>query len=147
MRPALARLAMRGLWDGTTYTLPASLKPQTTDAGRLKAAARVLHQRLTVLADGLDRVSTFWPAAEVSRIGHNMIAYAHRGVRGVVLSGAWTVAGKTRLHAADGARPVWTWQALASSSSGSRKTDNFTRSNNARRPARACGSTRIPGFA
>ena len=84
---------MRGLWDGTTYTLPASLKPQTTDAGRLKAAARVLHQRLTVLAESLDRVSTFWPAAVVS-LGHNMLAYAHRGVRGVVLSGAWTVAGK-----------------------------------------------------
>ena len=24
---------MRGLWDGTTYTLPASLKTPTTDAG------------------------------------------------------------------------------------------------------------------
>ena len=84
---------MRGMWDGTTYTLPASLRPQTTDAGRLKAAARVLHQRLTVLADGLDRVSTFWPAADVS-LAHDMLAYAHRGVRGVVLSGAWTVAGK-----------------------------------------------------
>ena len=48
---------MRGMWDGTTYTLPASLRPQTTDAGRLKAAARVLHQRLTVLAEGLDTVS------------------------------------------------------------------------------------------
>ena len=84
---------MRGLWDGTTYTLPASLKPPTADAGRLKAAARRLHQRLTVMADGLDRVSTFWPAADVSR-GHDMLAYAHRGVRGVVLSGAWTVAGK-----------------------------------------------------
>ena len=84
---------MRGLWDGTTYTLPASLKPPTADEGRLKAAARVLHQRLTALADGLDSVSTFWPAAVVS-LGHDMIAYAHRGVRGVVLSGAWTVAGK-----------------------------------------------------
>ena len=84
---------MRGLWDGTTYTLPASLRPQTTDAGRLKAAARVLHQRLTVLAEGLDRVSSFWPAADVA-LGHDMLAYAHRGVRGVVLSGAWTVAGK-----------------------------------------------------
>ena len=84
---------MRGLWDGTTYTLPASLKPQTTDAGRLKAAARVLHQRLAVLAEGLDRVSVFWPAADVS-LGHDMLAYAHRGVRGVVLSGAWTMAQK-----------------------------------------------------
>ena len=83
----------RGMWDGTTYTLSASLKAPTTDAARLKAAARVLHQRLTVLADGLDRVSTFWPAADVA-LGQNMIAYAHRGVRGVVLSGAWTVAGK-----------------------------------------------------
>ena len=69
------------------------LKAADHRRGRLKAAARVLHQRLTVLADGLDRVSTFWPAAEVA-IGHNMIAHAHRGVRGVVLSGAWTVAGK-----------------------------------------------------
>ena len=84
---------MRGLWDGTTYTLPASLKPPTADAGRLKAAARVLHQRLAVLAEGLDSVSTFWPA-EVVSLGHDMIAYAHRGARGVVLSGAWTVAGK-----------------------------------------------------
>ena len=84
---------MRGMWDGTTYILPASLKPQTTDAGRLKAAARVLHQRLTVLAEGLDRVSTFWPAAVVS-LGHDALAYGHRGVRGVVLSPSWTVAQK-----------------------------------------------------
>ena len=55
---------MRAMWDGTTYTLPASLKPPTADEGRLKAAARVLHQRLTALADGLDRVSTFWPAGD-----------------------------------------------------------------------------------
>ena len=101
---------MRGLWDGTTYTLPASLKPQTTDAGRLKAAARVLHQRLTVLAEGLDRVSAFWPAADVS-VGHDLHAYAHRGVRGVVLSPAWTVAQKitfmeqTGLGAADVTNP------------------------------------------
>ena len=60
---------MRGLWDGTTYTLPASLKTQTADEGRLKAAARVLHQRLAELAEGLDRVSVFWPAADVAA-GH-----------------------------------------------------------------------------
>ena len=96
---------MRGLWDGTTYTLPASLKPPTADEGRLKAAARVLHQRLTVLAEGLDRVSAFWPAADVS-IGHNMIAYAHRGVRGVVLSGAWTVAGKIAFMQLTGLGPM-----------------------------------------
>ena len=84
---------MRGLWDGTTYTLPASLKPPTADEGRLKAAARVLHQRLAALAEGLDGVSTYWPAADVA-LAHDMLAYAHRGVRGVVLSGAWTVAGK-----------------------------------------------------
>ena len=96
---------MRGLWDGTTYTLPASLKPPTTDAARLKAAARVLHQRLTVLAEGLDRVSTFWPAADVA-LGHNMIAYAHRGVRGVVLSGAWTVGGKLVFMTQTGAGPL-----------------------------------------
>ena len=83
----------RGLWDGTTYTLPASLKPPTTDAGRLKAAARVLHQRLTVLAEGLDGVSTYWPAADVS-LCHDVLAYAHRGVRGVVMSPSWTVAQK-----------------------------------------------------
>ena len=83
----------RGLWDGTTYTLPASLKPPTTDAGRLKAAARVLHQRLTVLAEGLDGVSTFWPAADVS-LCHDVLAYAHRGVRGVVMSPSWTTAQK-----------------------------------------------------
>ena len=101
---------MRGLWDGTTYTLPASLKPPTADAGRLKAAARVLHQRLAVMAEGLDRVSVFWPAEVVSR-GHDMLAYAHRGVRGVVLSPAWTVAqkitfmGQTALGAADVTSP------------------------------------------
>ena len=83
----------RGLWDGTTYTLPPSLKPPTTDAARLKAAARVLHQRLTVLAEGLDRVSTYWPAADVS-LCHDVLAYAHRGVRGVVMSPSWTVAQK-----------------------------------------------------
>ena len=83
----------RGLWDGTTYTLPASLKPPTTDAGRLKAAARVLHQRLTVLAEGLDGVSTYWPAADVS-LCHDVLAYAHRGVRGVVMSPSWTVGQK-----------------------------------------------------
>ena len=96
---------MRGLWDGTTYTLPASLKPPTADEGRLKAAARVLHQRLAVLAEGLDRVSTFWPAADVS-LGHDMIAYAHRGVRGVVLSGAWTVAGKLAFMQLTGLGPL-----------------------------------------
>ena len=80
---------MRGLWDGTTYTLPPSLRPQTTDAGRLKAAARVLHQRLAVLAEGLDGVDVFWPVADVS-LAHDMLAYARRGVRGVVLSPAWT---------------------------------------------------------
>ena len=80
---------MRGLWDGTTYTLPASLRPPTTDAGRLKAAARVLHQRLAVLAEGLDGVDVFWPVADVS-LAHDMLAYARRGVRGVVLSPAWT---------------------------------------------------------
>ena len=96
---------MRGTWDGTTYALPASLKPPATDASRLKAAARVLHQRLTVLAEGLDRVSTYWPAAVVSR-GHDMIAYAHRGVRGVVLSGAWTVAGKLAFMQLTGLGPL-----------------------------------------
>ena len=31
--------ARRGMWHGTTYTLPASLKPQTTDAEWLKAVS------------------------------------------------------------------------------------------------------------
>ena len=83
----------RGLWDGTTYTLPASLKPQTTDAGRLKAAARVLYQRLIGLSEGLAGVASYWPREDVS-LGHDLMAYAHRGVRGVVMSPSWTVAQK-----------------------------------------------------
>ena len=83
----------RGLWDGTTYTLPASLKTQTTDAGQLKTAARRLYQRLIGLTESLEGVASYWPVADVS-LGHDLLAYAHRGVRGVVLSGAWTVAQK-----------------------------------------------------
>ena len=64
----------------------------------------MLHQRLTVLAEGLDRVSTFWPAADVS-IAHDMIAYAHRGARAVVLSASWTVAQKIIFMQLTGAWP------------------------------------------
>ena len=83
----------RGLWDGTTYTLPASLKPPTTDAGQLKTAARRLYQRLIGLTEGLAGVASYWPTAQVS-LGHDVLAYGHRGVRGVVLSPSWTVAQK-----------------------------------------------------
>ena len=83
----------RGLWDGTTYTLPASLKPQTTDAGQLKAAARRLYQRLIGLSESLEGFASYWPVAHVS-LGHDLVAYAHRGVRGVVLSPSWTMAQK-----------------------------------------------------
>ena len=84
---------MRGLWDGTTYTLPASLRPQTTDAGQLKVAARRLYQQLLGLSEGLAGVASYWPREDVS-LGHDLMAYAHRGVRGVVLSPSWTVAQK-----------------------------------------------------
>ena len=81
---------MRGMWDGTTYTLPASLKPQTTDAGQLKTAARRLYQRLIGLTENLEGFASYWPVAHVS-LGHDLVAYAHRGVRGVVLSPSWTM--------------------------------------------------------
>ena len=42
---------MRGMWDGTTYTLPPSEQALATDAGQLKVAARVLHQRLIGLTE------------------------------------------------------------------------------------------------
>ena len=83
----------RGLWDGTTYTLPPSLKPPTTDAGRLKAAARRLYQRLLGLSEGTAPVASYWPLAAVSLV-HDVLAYGHRGVRAVVLSPSWTVAQK-----------------------------------------------------
>ena len=80
----------RGLWDGTTYTLPPSERALTTDVGRLKAAARRLYQRLIGLSEGLAGVASYWPMAAVS-LGHDLLAYGHRGVRGVVLSprGRW----------------------------------------------------------
>ena len=84
---------MRGQWDGTTYTLPPSEQALTTDAGQLKVAARVLHQRLIGLTEGLEGVASYWPMADVS-LGHDLLAYGHRGVRGVVLSPSWTVAQK-----------------------------------------------------
>ena len=80
----------RGLWDGTTYTLPPSELALTTDAGQLKAAARRLYQRLIGLTESLEGFASYWPAAHVS-LGHDLLAYAHRGVRGVVLSPSWTV--------------------------------------------------------
>ena len=83
----------RGLWDGTTYTLPPSEQALTTDAGRLKAAARRLYQRLIGLSEGLAGVASYWPREDVS-LGHDLMAYAHRGVRGVVMSPSWTVAQK-----------------------------------------------------
>ena len=83
----------RGLWDGTTYTLPPSEQAVTTDAGQLKVAARVLHQRLIGLTEGLEGVASYWPMADVS-LGHDLLAYGHHGVRGVVLSPSWTVAQK-----------------------------------------------------
>ena len=84
---------MRGMWDGTTYTLPPSEQLATTDAGQLKTAARRLYQRLIGLTESLEGIASYWPVADVS-LGHDLLAYAHRGVRGVVLSGAWTVAQK-----------------------------------------------------
>ena len=136
---------MRGLWDGTTYTLPASLKPPTADEGRLKAAARVLHQRLAALAEGLDSVSTFWPAADVA-VAHDMIAYAHRGARGVVLSGAWTVTGKLVFMQLTGLGPL----DVASPGEFFERIEEVedVRGPCWCAPTRACcGSTRTPGFA
>ena len=52
----------RGLWDGTTYTLPPSEQALTTDVGRLKAAARRLYQRLIGLSEGLAGVASYWPS-------------------------------------------------------------------------------------
>ena len=84
---------MRGMWDGTTYTLPPSEQALTTDAGQLKAAARRLYQRLIGLTESLEGFASYWPVAHVS-LGHDLVAYAHRGVRGVVLSPSWTMAQK-----------------------------------------------------
>ena len=81
---------MRGKWDGTTYTLPPSEQALATPAGQLKAAARRLHGQLLGWSEGNAGVAAFWPIDAVW-LGHDLIAYGHRGVRGVVLSPAWTV--------------------------------------------------------
>ena len=93
MRRAPCESRGRGLWDGTTYTLPPSLKPLTTDAGQLKVAARRLYQRLIGLTESLEGFASYWPMEDVS-LGHDLLAYGHRGVRGVVLSPSWTMAQK-----------------------------------------------------
>ena len=44
----------------------------------------MLHQRLTALAEGLaiESSTSYWPSFGCVALGHDMIAYAHRGVRG-----------------------------------------------------------------
>ena len=80
-----------GTWDGTTYTAPASELPPATDVGRLQAAARMIYEALLEWSEGLADVSANYPQAWVS-LGHDLLTYAHRGVRGVMMSSEWTVA-------------------------------------------------------
>ena len=76
-------------------------------------------------------------------LAHDMIAYAHRGVRGVVLSGAWTVTGKlvfmqlTGLGPIDVASPGEFFERIEETDGG------VHRPGWARRPARVVGE---PGY-
>ena len=95
----------RGMWDGTTYTRPPSEQAQGTDAGQLKAAARRLRRQWIGLTEGVANVAQFWPT-EIVSLGHDLLAYAPRGVRGVVLSQAWTVPQKIAFMAQMGLGPL-----------------------------------------
>ena len=87
-----------GTWDGTTYTPPSGPGlfipyDTSTESGALKAASLTLHLQLVAWAEALAEVQAFWPQAAV-HLGHNLLAYGHRGIRGVVMSDEWTHAQK-----------------------------------------------------
>ena len=92
------RIQAGGTWDGTTYTAPVDagvLVPYDTDteSGALKTASATLHAQLVAWSDALGEVASFWPQDAV-HLGHNLLAFGHRGTRGVVLSTEWTHAQK-----------------------------------------------------
>ena len=81
---------LNGTWDGTTYESHEDLTAPTTDAERLMVGAFALHHQLLAWSEALENVASYWPQADV-HLGHDLLAYAHRGVRGVILSDSWTL--------------------------------------------------------
>ena len=85
-----------GTWDDTDYVPPDNILlplDLTTDVGMLKNAARIAHDQLKAWREDLD--SEAYPHEDVVVV-RDFFTYAHRGIRGVMLSTAWTVAQRVK---------------------------------------------------
>ena len=83
-----------GTWDGTTYTLPASKQPPTTDVGRMEVACREVDESLLGNMREIRNVwSRAYPAA-VTNPAITLLLQVRKGIRGVALQTsvpAWTL--------------------------------------------------------
>ena len=85
-----------GTWDGTAYVPPDNIilpLDLATDVGMLKNAAMLAHEQLKVWREHLD--SEAYPHEDVVVV-RDFLTYAHRGIRGVMLSTNWTVAQRVK---------------------------------------------------
>ena len=85
-----------GTWDGTAYVPPDNIilpLDLATDVGMLKNAAMLAHDQLKVWREHLD--SEAYPHEDVVVV-RDFLTYAHRGIRGVMLSSNWTVAQRVK---------------------------------------------------
>ena len=85
-----------GTWDGTAYVPPDNIilpLDLATDVGMLKNAAMIAHEQLKVWREHLD--SEAYPHEDVVVV-RDFLTYAHRGIRGVMLSTNWTVAQRVK---------------------------------------------------
>ena len=94
------RIQSGGKWDGAHYTAPVGdefYQPYdtSTDVGMLQSAAFLAHTQLLAWRVALDSVAPFYPAEDVA-VGRDFLTFAHRGVRGVMLSTYWTVAERVK---------------------------------------------------
>ena len=92
------RIQSGGKWDGVNYTAPTGdefYQPYdtSTDVGMLKNAAQLVHDQLKVWREHLD--SEAYPHEDVVVV-RDFLTYAHRGIRGVMLSTNWTVAQRVK---------------------------------------------------
>ena len=85
-----------GTWDGTAYVPPDNIilpLDLATDVGMLKQAAMLAHDQLKIWREHLD--SEAYPHEDVVVV-RDFLTYAHRGIRGVMLSTNWTVAQRVK---------------------------------------------------
>ena len=73
------------IWDTTKDEWRDSNVSDLEDVEQLRFETQVTHDRLNFLRETLERLGPWYPQADVELV-HEYLVFAHRGIRGVVLS-------------------------------------------------------------